>query len=385
MKILILEDDELVADLLETVVSGLCSGAKIQVASQVWEATELWKKDPADLVIADWNLPDGSGLALVREIRRTDRTTPVVIITGRSDRDSILQAANLGINGYISKPFTVELVHERLSKLIDEKPPTDSRILSLEDRLASASECESGVQLPGATDASAILELAQRQDDLTPGQLAERWKQDAALSAKLLEVANRASLKRSGQSVQSVKDAITAIGVPMALNQALALAMDVAGQLPEKRLKELARDYQKQAEEVALQAQRLALLLGERGESYFTAGLLSRVGELVTLRVIQQHFESGDTLTDEQIHQALRDWSQVLGNRVKIQWRLSLELRELIGAIYLLQSDAVSRDRLIMRAAALIAAGEEDSEQCRRLLRRLGISDQEGESGHGTQ
>jgi DNA-binding response OmpR family regulator len=385
VKFLILEDDELVADLLETVVSGLYSGPSIQVASQVSQAMDLWRRDPADLVIADWNLPDGSGLALVREIRRTDRATPVVIITGRSDRDSILQAANLGIDGYISKPFTVELVHERLSKLIEGKPATDIKVLSLEDRLASAAESESGVQLPGATEASAILELARKQDDLTPGQLAERWKQDAALSAKLLEVANRASLKRSGQSVQSVKDAVTAIGVPMALNQALALAMDVAGQLPEKRLKEFARDYQKQAEELALQAQRLALLLGERGESHFTAGLLSRVGELVTLRVMQQHVDSGGPLTDEQIHQALRDWSQVLGNRVKIQWRLSLALRELIGAIYLLQSDTVSRDRLIMRAAALRAAGEEDSEQCRRLLRRLGISDQEGEAGHETE
>jgi DNA-binding response OmpR family regulator len=381
MKVLILEDDELVAELLETVVSGLYPGAAVQRAGQLSEAMELWEKGPADLIIADWNLPDGSGLSLIRAVRRVNQSTPVVMISGRADRDSILAAANLGINGYISKPFTVELVHERLSKLIEPSAATEFGRPSLHARLASASE--SGVQLPGAIDAAAVLELFQRQDDLAPAQLAERWKQETAVSAKLLDVANRFSLKRSGQPVQSVKDAITSIGVPMALNQALALSMDIAGQLQDKRLNELSRGYQDQAEQVAIQAQHLATALGERGELHFTAGLLSRVGELVTLRVVQQHIEAGEAVADEQIHQALSEWSQSLGNRVKIQWRLSLALRELVGAVHILQSATVSRNSLIMRAAALKAAGQEGSEQCRRLLRRLGVNEPQGDDGHG--
>ncbi|TGN38829.1 response regulator [Marinobacter confluentis] len=373
MKVLILEDDELIADLLETVVSGLYAGAEIQLAGQLSDALDCWEKAAADLVIADWNLPDGSGLSLIKAVRRVSQSVPVVMISGRADRESILAAANLGINSYISKPFTVELVHQRLGKLIDPASVTDIGLPTLEERLASAAEA--GVQMSGSVDAGTVLALFQRQDDLTPGQLAERWKQDAALTAKLLDVASRSSLKRSGQPVQSLKDAITTIGVPMALNQALALSMDMAGQLPDGRLKTLARDYQQQAEQVALQAQQLAARLGERGELHFTAGLLSRVGEMVVLRVIQQHLESGESLSDDQIRQAVSGWSQTLGNRVKIQWRLSLSLRELVGAIYLLQSDAVSRDRLIMRAAALKAAGEENTEQCRRLMRRLGFAE----------
>jgi len=229
MRVLILEDDELIADLLETVVSGLYSGALIYIADRVSVARSVWRSNPADLVIADWNLPDGSGLELVRDVRKTHPETPVVIVTGRADRDSILAAANLGINGYISKPFNVELVRERLSFLIDPANATNIGSLTLEERLESVTE--TGVQLPGALDAAAVLELLRRQDDLAPGQLAEHWKQETALSAKLLDVASRSSLKRSGQPVQSVKDAITTIGVPMALNQALALSLDVAGQL----------------------------------------------------------------------------------------------------------------------------------------------------------
>jgi len=134
---------------------------------------------------------------------------------------------------------------------------------------------------------------------------------------------------------------------------------------------------------VALQAQQLTALLGERGELHFTAGLLSRVGEMVAIRIIQQHLESGETLTDEEITAAITGWAQRLGNQVKIQWRLSLALRELVGAIYVLPSGTVSRDRIVMRAAALMAADEGSSEGCRRLLRRLGIHELESEQNNG--
>lgn len=381
MKVLILEDDELIADLLETVVSGLYPGVSIHTCEQLGQARAAWETGPADLVIADWNLPDGSGLDLVRQVRKTSRSTPVVIITGRSDRNSILAAASLGINGYISKPFTVELVHERLASLIEPFADQETGLPSLTERLESAAE--SSGQLPGAIDAGAVLALLERQDDLTPAQLAERWKQEPALSAKLLDVANRLSFRRSGQPVQSVKAAITAIGVPMALNQALALSMDIAGKLPDRRLQNLAVEYQARAKKVAFEAQKLAIFLREKGESYFTAGLLSRIGELMTLRVIQQHLDAGGELGDEEVDRALAEWARKLGNSMKIQWRLSLEMRELIGAVYLLRKGSVAQDHLIMNAAGMVANGEGESGECRRLLRRLGIDDKKEEQTDG--
>jgi DNA-binding NarL/FixJ family response regulator len=375
MKVLILEDDELMADLLETVVFGLYPDAHVERAERVSVAVASWHEKPADLVIADWNLPDGSGLSLVRTVRQSSLETPVVIISGRSDRESILAAANLGINGYISKPFSVELVHDRLTKLIDPALLEDGAPQSLADRLRLAAE--TNIQLPGTIDAASVLALSERQDDLTPGQLAERWKREPGLSARLLELANRSSFRRSGNPVQSVKDAITAIGVPMAINQALALALDIAGKLPDPRLKELAQFHQGEAAKVSIEAERLALLLGDRGEVHQTAGLLSRVGELVALKVIQQHLDAGNALSDGDINKAMVDWAQALGNRVKIQWRLSLEIRELVGAVYMLRKDTVAKDRLVMRAAALVAEGAGDAENCQRLLRQLGLSNEE--------
>ncbi len=375
MKVLILEDDEVMADLLGTVVDGLYAGTNLQLAGRLSDALNHWRSDPADLVIADWNLPDGSGLTLVKEIRKTSRETPVVIISGRSDRDSILAAANLGINGYISKPFSVELVHERLMKLVDPSSVVAGDLQTLMDRMRHAAE--STLQLPGLAGAADFMALAQRKDEISSIELAERCRSEAALTAKLLEVANRQSLKRSGNAVNNLKDAITAIGVPMSINQALALSMDVAGQLPDSRLKKLAVHYQTLASDLAKEAQALAKQLGGNGEMHYTAGLLSRIGELVAVRIVQQHLDAGNTVPDSEITQAIDQWASALGNRVKIQWRLSLDLRELIGAVHLLRKESVARDLLIMRAAALRVAGEGESDACWRLLRQLGLENLE--------
>lgn len=377
MKVLILEDDLLMADLLETVVSGLYPGLTVQVFDQVENAKAAWIAGPADLVITDWNLPDGSGRILLQAVRNTSKTVPVVVVTGRSDRSSILAAANLGISSYIVKPFSLELVHERLAQLVAPFSQEEKGLPDLSDRLQAA--VGSSSQLPGMSDAGAVLKLLERQNELAPAELAERWKQEPAIVAKLLGVANGSSLRRSGQSVLNLKDAITKIGVPMALNQALALSLDVAGGLPDQRLKDLAREYQGRAEKVAIEAQRLAILMGGSGELHYTAGLLSRVGELVTLRVIQQHLDAGSETSDDEIGRTITEWAQKLGNCMKIQWHLPLELRGLIGAIYLRRRDSVTPDHLIMGAAAMLINGMDENEEYRRLIRLLGLADQNEE------
>ena len=60
MKALILEDDDLVSELLETVVAGIYPGALVKVAGSLGEALELVSGNTFDLFIADWNLPDGA-------------------------------------------------------------------------------------------------------------------------------------------------------------------------------------------------------------------------------------------------------------------------------------------------------------------------------------
>lgn len=369
MKTLILEDDELVGELLETVVAGIHQGAAVSLARSLSEAQQLLDIDSRyHLYLIDWQLPDGSGLDLVKRVRAGDRDVPIVMVSGRSDRESVLRAAHHGISGYITKPLDVQLLHERLTKLV---PAGDSGHGSADEYLKES--LNSVVQLPTDIDPIDVLDLIGRQQELSPAQLAERWREDAALTARLLDVANSSSFRRTGKPVESLRDAISNMGVAMALNQALALALDVAGKIDSPDLQAQARAFHDMALQVSREAQKLAIRLGKSPSLFQQAGLLSRLGEMAVLKVLNQFTAEGGSLNGAEVEQCIGQWSQDYGNRLKVQWKLPLSLRDMIGAVHFLPKDSTREDRLVMRAAALIAGGQSDSDECQRLLRRIGL------------
>ncbi|QFS88764.1 MULTISPECIES: HDOD domain-containing protein [unclassified Marinobacter] len=369
MKTLILEDDELVGELLETVVAGIHQGAAVSLARSLSEAQQLLDSDSRyHLYLIDWQLPDGSGLDLVKRVRAGDRDVPIVMVSGRSDRESVLRAAHHGISGYITKPLDVQLLHERLTKLV---PAGDSGHGSADEYLKES--LNSVVQLPTDIDPIDVLDLIGRQQELSPAQLAERWREDAALTARLLDVANSSSFRRTGKPVESLRDAISNMGVAMALNQALALALDVAGKIDSSDLQAQARAFHDMALQVSREAQKLAIRLGKSPSLFQQAGLLSRLGEMAVLKVLNQFTAEGGSLNGSEVEQCIGQWSQDYGNRLKVQWKLPLSLRDMIGAVHFLPKDSTREDRLVMRAAALIAGGQSDSDECQRLLRRIGL------------
>ncbi|WP_303293286.1 response regulator [Marinobacter sp. ST-43] len=374
MKALVLEDDDLFSELLETVVAGLRPGMRVTVASRLSEAFRFVDDDDFDLIIADWNLPDGSGLELVRRVRSAKATMPVVIVSARADRDSVLKAAHYGINGYITKPLDVRVLHRRLTELLSDTP---ARLPAVSSYLADA--LENITQLPSDLDAAEILDLYRRQEELSASQLAERWRDHPALTLRLLDVANSTSFRRTGEPLDTVRDAISSIGVAMALNQALALSLDVSRNIQHPPLRARADVYYGQALSVAKSAQALALRLKKQPMLFQQAGLLSRLGEMALVKVLDEYVALGGEVEEAAFEALFREWSAPFGNRLKIHWHLPLGLRELIGAVHSLGSDCTREDRLLMRAASLEAAGAKAGEECQRLLRRLGLDETQSE------
>ncbi|WP_372964247.1 response regulator [Marinobacter sp.] len=368
MRALVLEDDELVGELLETVVAGIINGVHVSLARSLTEARRRVAENRYDLYLVDWGLPDGSGIELVKQIRAFDSSVPIVIVSGRSDRESVLQAAHYGISGYISKPLDIELLHRRLSELV---PTNSAESQSVHDFLLESSN--DVVQLPTDLDPGEILDLMERVDELSAAELAEIWRTQIGLTARILDVANSSSFRRTGQPVESLRAAIGTMGVPMALNQALALSLDVANKLSRPELKVLAKTYHDKALSVAWEAQQIAIKLKKTPGLFQSAGLLSRLGEMAVLKVLNQFDAGGGKLEASEIDQCLVRWSAEYGNRLKVHWKFPLSLRELIGAVHFLSADSPREDQIVMRAAALIADGRQEEEESKRLLRRLGL------------
>ena len=71
-------------------------------------------EDMVDLVLADWNMPVMSGGELLRQVRSADPYMPYILVTGRSDRASVIEAKAAGVTGYIAKPFSIDQLEEKL-------------------------------------------------------------------------------------------------------------------------------------------------------------------------------------------------------------------------------------------------------------------------------
>ena len=76
-----------------------------------------------DCVLTDWNMPNMGGLELVRELRgRVDgKDVKIIMITTRSVKEDILTAAQAGVNNYVVKPFTPEVLREKLDQVFAVK------------------------------------------------------------------------------------------------------------------------------------------------------------------------------------------------------------------------------------------------------------------------
>jgi two-component system chemotaxis response regulator CheY len=84
---------------------------------------EAFKKattQPLDMIISDFNMPGMDGLALLRAVRGHPavRKLPFILVTGRGDNALVVSAAQAGVNNYIVKPFTAEMLREKVEAVV---------------------------------------------------------------------------------------------------------------------------------------------------------------------------------------------------------------------------------------------------------------------------
>lgn len=73
-----------------------------------------------EFVITDWNMPTMTGLEFVRALRARPegKSVPVLMVTTRSVREDIVQAAQAGVNNYVVKPFTPQVLKEKIDQVL---------------------------------------------------------------------------------------------------------------------------------------------------------------------------------------------------------------------------------------------------------------------------
>src|SRR6476646_8603367 len=117
-RILVVDDEASIRDLLAKTLA--LAEYDVDTASDGRSALERLRLYPYDLMIADLKMPGIDGLAVIREAKRYKADLPVIIITGFSTESSAIEAVNIGVAGYLTKPFRVPQVLSAAARALGE-------------------------------------------------------------------------------------------------------------------------------------------------------------------------------------------------------------------------------------------------------------------------
>jgi len=121
-KILVVDDSSTMRRIIVNTLSRLGFKDTIQAADGVeaWEVYQANKND-IDAIITDWNMPNMNGLEFVIKVREVDKKTPIIMVTTEGGKKEVITALKAGVNNYIVKPFTPQVLKEKLEAVLGSK------------------------------------------------------------------------------------------------------------------------------------------------------------------------------------------------------------------------------------------------------------------------
>lgn len=140
-KLLLLEDDRQSA--LETAEALRDEGYLVDVSESIAEARAYLSAAHYDLIILDWNLPDGTGPQLLGELRASEHTTePVLFLTAMNAVEDKLEGFERGADDYLTKPFHKAELKARVKALLKRPTTSAQRQLKLRNIVVDQSKHE---------------------------------------------------------------------------------------------------------------------------------------------------------------------------------------------------------------------------------------------------
>ena len=118
VRFLVVDDFPTMRRILRNLLKELGYG-NVDEAEDGMSALQKLRAQPFDFVVSDWNMPNMTGIELLRAVRADAQLKhiPVLMVTAEAKKENILAAAQAGASGYVVKPFTAAILDEKLKKI----------------------------------------------------------------------------------------------------------------------------------------------------------------------------------------------------------------------------------------------------------------------------
>ncbi|WP_434678487.1 response regulator [Pseudomonas sp. R1-18] len=367
-RVLIAESDPWVRETLSDLVLGVRADVELQMCNDGKQAVEWLKKQVPDLVIAARELPGIDGLSLLRGVRslRRQPAIPFILISNRNDSASVREVLPLAPTAYLTKPLNTEGLRQRLEGLLlDRRAPASGEVparvpaQTLSKFLEKRRDIADGAPL--FVDVPTALKLTQSTAGIDATLLEQELRNDPHVTAVLIASANSAA-QHLGKPVQTLAGAVSVLGAAQSANIASGLAKKRMAVLTDDVLLARASQFWALSQRTADYARILAGMLELDVDRCFCAGLLQSLGDLAVLGCLQEWLVAGGELNETVVNQMLEQYSAAFGSALRTRWRLPLELRELIAAVYQYNTGVYTREVLALNLAGQMARlGEQES------------------------
>ena len=118
MKILVVDDMSTMRRIVKNIMKQL-GFANVEEAENGQDALDKLRAETFGFVISDWNMPVMTGIDLLRAIRADEKlkALPVLMVTAEAQKENLIEAIQAGVSNYIVKPFSAEVVQEKMNKI----------------------------------------------------------------------------------------------------------------------------------------------------------------------------------------------------------------------------------------------------------------------------
>jgi two-component system chemotaxis response regulator CheY len=114
-KVLVVDDSGTMRKIIVRQLNSVGFNDVVEAADGI-EGLKAFQQDAFRLVLTDWNMPNKSGIEMTTEIRATGATVPIVMVTTEGEKTRVVEAIKAGITDYLVKPFSAEVLKEKLSR-----------------------------------------------------------------------------------------------------------------------------------------------------------------------------------------------------------------------------------------------------------------------------